>query len=79
VVSSFFGGPREVVVGGETGFLLNSNNTDLMAEKIVDLLENPQKAMQFGEAGYKRVKEILSLSRQVEETLKWYLKFAPND
>ncbi len=75
VVSSYFGGPKEVVIDGKTGYLVNPNNIELMAEKIIDLLKNPQKAKQFGEAGHQRVKKLFPLSRQVEETLKWYKRF----
>lgn len=75
VVSSYFGGPREVVINNETGYLLNPYNIELMAEKILDLFKNLQKAKQFGEAGYERAKECFSLDRQVNQTLKWYKKY----
>lgn len=75
VVSSYFGGPSEVVVDEETGYLVNPNNVKIMAEKILDLLKNPEKAKKFGEAGYRRAKEKFSLDRQAEETLKWYKKY----
>jgi len=71
-ISSHFGGPSEVVVDGETGYLINPNNVKLMAEKILDLLENPEKAIKFGKTGYIRARDKFSLTNQVEETLKWY-------
>jgi len=75
VVATIFGGSREVVIDNETGYLINPNNIDPMAEKILDLLKNPQKAKLFGEAGYQRVKSHFSLSKQIEEILKYYHKF----
>jgi len=75
VVSTIFGGPKEVVVDGKTGYLVNPNNIELMTDKIVDLLKNPQKARGFGEEGYLRAKELFSLHQQVERILKWYNKF----
>lgn len=72
VISSFFGGPSEVVVDGETGYLINPNNVKFMAEKILDLLQNSEKAIKFGKTGYIRAKDKFSLVRQVEEMLKWY-------
>ena len=75
VISSCFGGPREVVIDGETGYLVDPYDIRLMAAKIIDLLKNPQKAKQFGEAGYERVKNYFSLDKQIEETLKWYYKY----
>ena len=75
VVSSYFGGPKEVVVNKETGHLINPYQIDLMAKKILDLLKNPEKAKKFGEEGYERAKEKFSLNRQASETLKWYRKY----
>lgn len=75
VVSSYFGGPKEVVIDGKTGYLVNPNNVGLMARKIIDLLKDLEKAKQFGEAGYQRAKNFFSLDKQVKETLKWYEKY----
>ncbi len=75
VVSSYFGGPKEVVVDGKTGYLVSPIKVKLMAKKITDLLKNPEKAKRFGKAGYKKAKEYFSLDKQVKETLKWYKKY----
>jgi len=72
VVATCFGGAREIVIDGETGYVVNPFNTELMAEKIIDLLMNEEKAREFGLAGYQRVKENFSLEKQAEETLAWY-------
>jgi len=75
VVGTCFGGTPEIVQDGITGYIVNPLDIKTMAAKIIDLLKNPQKAKQFGEAGYKRVKEKFSLEKQVKETLKWYYKY----
>lgn len=82
VISSYFGGPEEVVVdpakGGasaQTGYLINPYDIELMAEKILDLLNNPKKAKRFGQAGYQRAKKEFSVEKQVEKTMKWYKKY----
>ncbi len=75
VVGTCFGGTPEIVIDNKTGYIVNPNNIELMAEKIIDLLKNPEKAKKFGKAGYYRVKEIFSLDKQVKETLKWYKKY----
>jgi len=72
IIGTQFGGTPEIVVDKETGYLVNSSDTKDMADKTVELLKNPQKAKQFGEAGYKRVKENFSLQKQIEETLNFY-------
>lgn len=75
VVGTCFGGTPEIVIDNETGYIVDPNNVELMAKKIIDLLKNPEKARKFGEAGYKRVGENFSLDEQTEETLKWYKKY----
>jgi len=76
VISSYFGGPKEVIVNRKTGYLINSNDKQALAKKVINLLKNSKKAEQFGQAGYKRAKEYFSLDNQVEKTLKWYKKYA---
>jgi len=71
-ISTFFGGPSEVVIDGETGNLINPNNIKLMSEKIIDLLKNSEKAKKFGEAGYQRAKKFFSLDKQLKITLEYY-------
>ncbi len=75
VVATIFGGSPEIVQNGITGFVVNPFNIELLAEKIIDLLKNPEKARQFGQAGYERVKERFTLDSQVNQTLSWYQKF----
>lgn len=75
VVGTCFGGTAEIIINNKTGYIVNPLDTEIMAEKILDLLKNPERARKFGEAGYKRVKENFSLEKQIEETLKYYRKF----
>jgi glycosyltransferase involved in cell wall biosynthesis len=75
VVGTVFGGTPELVKDGITGYVINPLDTDLMARKITDLLKNPQKARQFGEAGYDLVKTEFSIERQVDKILEQYQKF----
>ncbi len=47
------GGPRETVVDGETGYLVNS--VDELAQRMIELAENPDLVERMGRAGRKRV------------------------
>ncbi len=67
VVATCFGGSREVVIDGETGRIVNPYDVSMMVEKIVGLLQNKEKNTTFGEAGYKRIAEEFSLTRQAQE------------
>ncbi len=74
VVGTCFGGTPEIVEDGKTGYIVNPFNVGVVAEKIINLLRNPQKAKEFGELGYKRVKEKFSLQNQAEKYLDWSKK-----
>jgi len=66
VVATDVGGNREVVLDGETGFIVEPGNPDKLAEKIKELLENDEMRNKFGEAGFKRVKENFSIDETVD-------------
>ena len=74
VVTTCFGGAKEFVVNGETGYVVNPYDTKEMAEKITDILLDGDKAKQFGEAGYKRLKEKFSINIQTDKLLNYYNK-----
>jgi starch synthase len=75
VVGSCFGGAPEIIEDGVTGYIVNPLNVEMMAEKIIDLLNNPLKAKQFGEAGLKRAKEHFNMIFFVDRTFRWYERF----
>jgi len=75
VVGTCFGGTPEIIVDNKTGYIVNPFDTKTMAEKIIDLLKNPDKAGKFGQAGYNRVKQEFSLEKQVNEHLEFFDKF----
>lgn len=85
VVASATGGILEVVVDGETGYLVPfdqdpvttfPSNPDKfardLAEKISSLLADPEKANRFGEAGRKRVEETFAWSAIADQTIQLY-------
>ena len=57
VVATNVEGTEELVVDGETGFLVPLSNTDAMVEKIKILTEDIQMRQKMGEAGFERIKE----------------------
>ena len=75
VVGTCFGGTPEVVVNNETGYIANPYNEKELAEKIIDLLKNKEKAAVFGKAGRERVERMFNIDAQVQKTLEWYDKF----
>jgi glycosyltransferase involved in cell wall biosynthesis len=65
VVASNHGGPTEIVIDNETGFLFESSNEILLANAILKLVDNPNLRNSFGEKGYQRVLNTFSLESHV--------------
>ncbi len=54
VVASDQGGPREIVLHGETGYLVPPNRADLLAKSILSLIERPDLRVKMGQAAAAR-------------------------
>ncbi len=67
VVSTRVAGVPEMVVEGETGFLVPENNPDALADALERLLRDPVLAQHLGEAGRLVARERFSVERTVAE------------
>jgi len=67
VVATYVGGNPEVVAHGQTGLLVPAKDPQKMADAIMEILNDPDKARRMGEAGRKRVEEKFCLERMVAE------------
>ena len=72
VVGTRAGGIPEAVVDGVTGLLVPPHDDKALADAIVELLKDPDRREQFGEAGRKRVIEEFSVERMVRRTVEAY-------
>lgn len=72
VITTCFGGPPEVVVDGETGYIVDPRDVKLMASRLEEVLTNPERAVAMGEAGYRRLLQSFTVTRQAEKTLAVY-------
>jgi alpha-maltose-1-phosphate synthase len=85
VVASATGGIKEVVVDGETGYLVPFDQDPVtsfprhpetfakdLAVRINELMADPEKCRQFGEAGRRRVEEIFSWTAIAHQTIGLY-------
>lgn len=53
-------GPCEIIVDGETGFLIEQDDAAALATAITDLVQAPERAKRMGEAGRCRVNQMFS-------------------
>lgn len=65
VVSTNNGPLPEIIIDGETGFL--SNDTDVLIDKLMWLIKNPDSGRVLGSNGRARVVEMFSLERFVKQ------------
>ena len=70
VVATNIGGVKEIVSDGKTGFLVEPGDSNALAEKIKKLLEDRKMRKDFGETGFKRVKENFSIDKTVNRIEK---------
>jgi glycosyltransferase involved in cell wall biosynthesis len=67
VIATAHGGPVEMVVEGETGFLVAPGDPRALADAILRLAEVPSLRVAMGTAGRRRVTEHFNLDRFVSE------------
>lgn len=74
VVATKVGGIPEVVEDGVSGCLVPSKDPAALAEVIINLLKDREKAKAMGQAGRRRVEELFSIQRNVKKTEQLYEK-----
>ena len=72
VIGTCYGGTPEIVIDGVTGYIVNPRYPEEIAEKALDLLQNPEKAQKFGKAGYERVVVEFNQQDKVREYIAVY-------
>jgi glycosyltransferase involved in cell wall biosynthesis len=72
IVATAVGGIPEIVQSGVTGYLHQHENSKELASAIITLIEDPEKARQFGLAAYEQVQLNYSRSKFSDEISKAY-------
>jgi glycosyltransferase involved in cell wall biosynthesis len=72
VIASNDGGPKEIILHGETGLLVPPGNPEALAEAILSVLSDPVLSTKFAETGFQLAKNKFSLDRHVEAVQSVY-------
>lgn len=67
VIATDVGGNPELVEDSETGYLVPSQNSQALADRLISLLMNRDRALQFGKVGQLRAQGQFSLRTMVRE------------
>jgi glycosyltransferase involved in cell wall biosynthesis len=76
VVGSRIDGIPEVIVDGETGYLVQPGNEEELSERLIQLMQDEHLRKRMGVAGRKRVEERFDQSKQVCELENLYHEVA---
>ena len=72
VVATCFGGAREAIVDGETGYIVNPFDTFALSDRLLRLLTEEDRRRQMGLLGRERLAQHFSLDEQVRRMLAIY-------
>jgi glycosyltransferase involved in cell wall biosynthesis len=72
VVATDIGGAREAIVEGETGYIVAPGDDAAMAERIISLLQDAERAREMGRRGRAVVEQKFSCAAQLERTEQLY-------
>ena len=68
------GGNGELVVDGETGYVVPPNNPEKMAQKVLYLFKNEKLRKEMGMRGRRRIEKDFSMDKMVSKTEDVYEK-----
>lgn len=77
-MATCFGGPREVISNGLTGYIFNPFNISDFSRKIIRILNNQNLAKRMGEAGYQKYKEKFTLDKVFNDYLNIFNQLLEN-
>lgn len=76
VIASEGGGTRELVVDGETGFLVPQKSPERLAERIEELLDDAGLRAKMGLMGTQMIEREFSIERMTSEHVRLYERLA---
>lgn len=73
IVATRAGGNTEVISEGESGLIVSPDNPEELADAILELVKDKEKAMKMGRSARKRVKREFSLDKMTDKIEKFFL------
>lgn len=78
VVASNIHGLKEVITNEETGFLVEPNNPEQLAEKIINIIDHPENLTKTRTKGREKVETFFEIRRMTTAYQKIYLELYEN-
>jgi len=67
VIGTNVAGTQELVVDGITGYLVPEKDPPMLAQRLRQLIDNPQRRVQMGHTGRQRIEEHFSLTAMIQQ------------
>lgn len=77
IIASRDGGVLEIVVDGRTGLLFAPGDDAELAGRLIELIDDPERATAMGQTGYQRLLEEFSMGKNVAATESIYDELLP--
>lgn len=78
VIATAGGGTDEIVVDNETGYLIPPKSPQILADKILELINDPIKSSKMGQKGKSRIKTHFNLEHMTHQYLEVYNNLSPS-
>ncbi|MCP4219531.1 MAG: glycosyltransferase [bacterium] len=72
VIASDSGGSKEIVQQGTTGYIVEPFDLDALTGRILELLDDKEKAEEMGKLGKTRIKEEFSFAKMIDRYCELY-------
>ncbi|MBQ3944933.1 MAG: glycosyltransferase, partial [Alphaproteobacteria bacterium] len=73
VIITNVGEAMNYLKNGENAYVIEPNDTDLMAEKILEVFNHPEEAEKIGKAGQEVAKNVLNCDIQAQRLITFFL------
>ncbi|HKR07036.1 MAG TPA: glycosyltransferase family 4 protein [Bacteroidia bacterium] len=70
VISTKHAGIKDVIIDGETGYLVDEYDVDAMTERMIHLANNPELAYSMGQAARIRIAEYFPMEKSIDNLWK---------
>jgi len=74
VIATPVGGIKDIIEDGKNGIIVNVNDTNMLAEKILELLEDSEKRSRLGKNARELIVSKYTLEKELEANLSVYRK-----
>ncbi len=74
VVATDVGGTAEIIINGETGYIVPAGDVEAFANRVINLIKNRELSRRMGHAAYARVTDMFTLDQQAKATVNLYRK-----